>query len=166
ADWAAERQPDVRLFADDLRDSVGAGRIVRDGEDWAITFRHRISSNDGPVDAMVSQRMTGGLKLDPNTGALSRLDYRIVEPFQTPEGAMVDQYRQTYAFGHSQRWDVTYVAGYHLTASGGRFGFRDSRTLRVSITDVAFSFATDAGQDLASKSNSAPLYSYRRADRP
>ncbi|MEM6627063.1 MAG: hypothetical protein AAF719_10195, partial [Pseudomonadota bacterium] len=47
ADWAAERQPDVRLFADDLRDSVGAGRIVRDGEDWAITFRHRISSNDG-----------------------------------------------------------------------------------------------------------------------
>lgn len=157
SDWAHEAQPDVRLFADDLRSSLGAGWIQPDAAGWRVTFQHRLSSNDGPLDAMVSQRMEGGLKLDPETGALAQLEYRIREPFRTPDGAWVNDYRQVYTFGRSQRWGVTFVTGYELSASGGRLGISGSRTFAVRVTDVAFTLAGDARQELTSKPQSTEI---------
>ena len=150
-DWAQEQQPDVRLFADDLRESLGMGRIVRDGGNWRISFAHRLSGNDGPLDALVSQQMVGALTLDPENGRLSSLTYRNKQPFKTPDGSVVSAYSQTYSFGRSERWGVTFVTGYRLEATGGRFGVRDSRTFDVEITDVAFTLANDVDCVLDSK---------------
>ncbi|ACT59697.1 hypothetical protein [Hirschia baltica] len=150
-DWAREVQPDVRLFADDLRSSLGQGNIVQTADGWNVQFQHKLSNNDGPVDALVSQQMVGGLNLDANTGLLSRLEYSINKPFKTPEGAWVDSYRQVYSFGRSEQWGVTFVTGYDLYARGGRFGVKGERTFSVKVTDVAFSLASDANQQLESK---------------
>lgn len=150
-DWAIEPQPDVRLFADDLRESLGAGRIERDQTGWRVSFAHRLSENDGPLDAMVSQQMVGALTLDPVTSRLSHLTYQIREPFRTPDGATVSAYTQTYDFARSERWGVTFVTGYSLEATGGKYGVRDSRAFDVRITDVAFTFANDVGLVLDSK---------------
>lgn len=150
-DWAREAQPDVRLFADDLRSSLGRGNIVQTAEGWNVQFEHKLSNNDGPVDALVSQKMVGGLTLDAQTGLLSRLEYSINQPFKTPEGAWVDQYRQVYNFGRSHQWGVTFVTGYDLYARGGRFGVKGERRFSVKVSDVAFSLAGDAKQELETK---------------
>ncbi len=150
-DWAREAQPDVRLFADDLRSSLGQGEIVQTATGWDVAFQHKLSSNDGPVDAILSQSMVGGLTLDAQTGNLSRLEYSINAPFKTPEGAWVDTYRQVYNFGRSSQWGVTFVTGYDVYASGGRFGMKDERSFAVRVTDVAFSLAGDARQELETK---------------
>lgn len=150
-DWARETQPDVRLFADDLRSSLGQGHIVQTANGWKVEFQHKLSNNDGPIDALVSQRMVGGLKLDAQTGLLSQLEYAIDQPFKTPEGGWVDRYRQVYNFGRSEQWGLTFVTGYDLYARGGRFGIRGERRFQVKITDVAFSMAGDANQQLQSK---------------
>ena len=150
-DWAAEPQPDVRLFADDLRPSLGRGRIVQEGDWWRAEFKHRLSSNDDDIDAMVSNNMRGNLVLDRKTGMLSKLEYRLIKPIRTSDGAVVKSYAQSYTFAHSVRWGVTFVSGYSLHATGGKYGVRGSRSFQVKITDVAFSFAGDARQQLASK---------------
>ena len=150
-DWSAEHQPDVRLFADDLRESIGAGQIAKEHDQWRIQFEHRLSANDGPVDALVSQQMVGAISFDEAEGALKSLTYRIKSPFRTPDGAVVQDYTQTYEFGRSERWGVTFITGYKLTARGGRFGLRDSRTFQVVITDVAFSLANDVRITMESK---------------
>ncbi len=151
-DWAQERQPDVRLFADDLRASLGRGRMTQQEDGgWAVMFEHRLSDNDGPVDAMLSQRMSGSLSLNPATGTISKLEYSINAPFKTEDGSLVDEYRQVYSFGRSKQWGVTFVTGYDLYASGGRFGLRDSRQFNVKVTDVAFTLAGDSQQILVSK---------------
>ncbi len=150
-DWAKEAQPDVRLFADDLRSSLGRGHIEQTSNGWSVQFEHKLSNNDGPIDAIVSQKMLGGLHLDAGTGLISKLEYSINKPFKTPEGAWVDQYRQVYNFGRSEQWGVTFVTGYDLYARGGRFGVKGERAFSVRVTDVAFSLASDASQQLENK---------------
>ncbi len=155
SDWANQPQPDVRLFADDLRESLGRGRIVKDGDNYRVDFRHKMSGNDRALDAAVSQNLAGRLTLDPVTGQFSRLEYRIVNPFRVDNGATVNQFVQSYVFGKSLTWGLTFVTGYDLSASGGRFGVSASREFSVRITDVAFTLAADSGQELESKSKAA-----------
>ncbi len=151
AGWRAERQADVRLFADDLRMSLGAARLVdRSGQTY-LEFRHQISPNDGPVDALVSSRMIGEMALDPQSGRLRHVDYKIVKPVRLDDGTIISEYAQRYTFGYSSRFDVSYVSRYELEARGGRWGFRDSRRFSVIINDVNFSLAGDARQELASR---------------
>tara|TARA_Y100000780_G_C13560305_1_gene368838 strand:- start:90 stop:836 length:747 start_codon:yes stop_codon:yes gene_type:complete len=143
-DWSQEAQPDVRLYADDLRASMGRGTVKQSQTGWNISFTHKLSDNDGPMDAMVSQQMQGSMFLNAASGHLERLTYRIREPFRTEDGSVVTDYSQAYRFGRSERWGITFVTGYRLEAAGGRFGIRDSRTFQVDITDVAFTLANDA----------------------
>jgi hypothetical protein len=149
--WGKEAQPDVRLFADDLRSSLGQGRMLQTPQGWQVQFQHKLSSNDGPVDAALSQRMEGSLTLDTQSGLLSKLEYQVNSAFKTSDGLTVDSYRQIYSFGRSQQWGLTFVTGYDLHATGGRFGLRKERTYSVRITDVAFTLAGDANQELVSR---------------
>jgi hypothetical protein len=149
--WRAERQADVRLFADDLRVSLGGARAVADAGGWAIQFRHQISQNDSAIDAAISSAMTGRLDFQPQTGLLSSITYDLVRPIKLQDGTTLRSYRQTYRFGYSQRWGVSYVTDYALEAKGGRWGFYGTRQIRVLISDVVFGLAGDARQQLASK---------------
>lgn len=153
AGWRAEGQADVRLFADDLRLSLGSARVLNREGQALLEFRHKISPNDGPVDAIVSSRMVGEMALDPQSGHLRHVDYRIVRPVRLDDGTVISDYSQRYTFGYSSRWDVSYVSSYQLEARGGRWGFRDSRRFSVMINDVSFSLAGDARQELASRRN-------------
>jgi hypothetical protein len=149
--WRDERQADVRLFADDLRQSLSDARFVQEATGWGIRFRHRISPNDGPVDALISSNMTGRLTFNDITGRLMRIDYGVTEPVRLPNGTVITEYQQAYRFQHSDRWNVSYVAAYDVRARGGKWGVRATRSLRVSIRDVSFGLAGDARQVLASK---------------
>lgn len=151
AGWRAESQADVRLFADDLRMSLGAARIVQRGGEQVLEFQHQISPNDGPVDAIVSSRMVGEIALDPGTGRLRQMDYRIVKPVRLDDGTVISDFEQRYEFGYSARFDVSYVSGYELEARGGRWGFRDTRRFSVKVERLIFSLAGDARQELASR---------------
>ncbi len=148
--WRAERQADARLFADDLRLSLADARIALPADSMAVTFRHRMSVNDGPIDAVFSARMSGRLQLDRSTGYVSRIDYVAESPITLDDGTKIEQYRQTYNFGYSERWGVSFVTGYELWVRGSRWGVRDERSIRVTLTDIAFGLAGDAKQDLAS----------------
>lgn len=149
--WRAERQADVRLFADDLRESLGEARAQQQGQGLLISFRHQISPNDGPVDAMISSQMTGQLSFDEKTGFLTAINYSIERPVKLDDGTTLRDYRQTYRFDYSETWGVSYVTSYELEASGGRWGVEQTRRFRVSLTDVAFGLAGDARQEIASK---------------
>jgi hypothetical protein len=148
--WRAERQADARLFADDLRLSLADARIAAPSDAMAVTFRHRMSVNDGPIDATFSARMAGRLQLDRATGYVSRIEYAIESPVTMEDGTKIDQYRQSYQFGYSQRWGVSYVMGYELVARGGKWGMSEERSVKVQLTDIAFGLAGDAEQELAS----------------
>lgn len=148
--WRAERQADARLFADDLRLSLADARIATPADAMAVTFRHRMSVNDGPIDATFSARMSGRLQLDKSTGYVSRIDYAIEAPVTLDDGTRIEQYRQTYNFGYSERWGVSFVTGYELWARGGKWGMSEERSIKVTLTDIAFGLAGDAEQELAS----------------
>ena len=151
--WRNEGQADGRLFADDLRVSLGDARIAGAADSMAVSFRHKMSVNDGPIDAEFSARMVGRLQLNASNGYLQTISYDIERPVKLDSGATVDQYNQTYQFGYSERWGVSYVTGYDLTAKGGKWGMSETRTVHVELTDIAFGFAGDAKQDLASKAS-------------
>src|SRR5689334_1339052 len=153
--WRQERQADVRLFADDLRASLADARVSAYGDALSIDFKHQISPNDGPVDAELSARMKGRLTLDPTTGYLAKVEYAIDKPVKLTNGPTLSQYNQTYDFSYSERWGVSYVSSYEIEARGGAWGVAQIRTIRVTLTDVAFGLAGDAKQDLASK---GPVY--------
>src|SRR5688572_23615865 len=57
--WKDEGQADCRIFADDLRPSLDQARLVEQGQNMAISFRHKVSANDGPLDREFSSRMVG-----------------------------------------------------------------------------------------------------------
>lgn len=149
--WQEEGQADNRLFADDLRASLAEARIAGAPESMAVSFRHRMSANDGPVDQEFSANMVGRLQLDSRTGYLSQIEYNIDRPVKLDDGKTIDIYRQTYHFGYSERWGVSYVMAYELTARGGQWGLSEERSVQVTLTDIAFGYAGDARQDLASK---------------
>ena len=151
SDWQAERQADVRLFADDLRMSLADARVVTEAQGLSIAFRHQIRPNDGPVDKAISSQMIGDMTLDAATGHLREINYRIERPIKLSDGTILTDYQQTYRFGYSERWGVSYVLSYELDAKGGRWGMSEVRTVRVTLTDVAFGLAGDANQQLASK---------------
>ncbi len=156
--WKAEGQADSRLFADDLRASLAEARIAGDPNAMMVSFRHRMSNNDGPVDQEFSANMVGKLQLDVATGYLSEIQYNIDRPVKLDDGKTIDLYQQTYHFGYSERWGVSYVTGYELTARGGQWGLSEERSVKVELTDIAFGLAGDSEQDLASKpSPYAPL---------
>lgn len=156
ADWAGEPQADVRLFADDLRASLGAAVATGGPDGVDVVFRHRISSNDGPIDAAVSSQMTGRVRLDTE-GRPLELRYSINAPVRLSDGLTLRTYSQTFGFSHSMRWGVSFVSRYDVEASGGRWGVSQRRSLRVVIDDVALFLAGDARQELASRR--APLSS-------
>jgi hypothetical protein len=149
--WRDEGQADVRLFADDLRQSVANARVSRLGEGLAVDFNHQISANDGALDQMISSRVRGRMMLDTQTGRISQVVYAIDKPLRFDDGSVVSEYRQTYNFAHSERWGVSYVLSYDLVAKGGRWGIEDKRSIRVTLNDVAFGLAGDANQSLESK---------------
>lgn len=150
--WRAEKQADARLFADDLRLSLADARIAGAPEAMTVSFKHRMSVNDGPMDAVFSSGMTGRLQLDSKTGYVTRIDYQIERPVKMEDGTEVSEYRQSYNFGYSERWNVSYVMDYNLYAKGGRWGLSEERSVKVTLTDIAFGLAGDGKQDLASKS--------------
>jgi hypothetical protein len=150
SDWKAERQADVRLFADDLRMSLADARVVPESQGLSIAFRHQIRPNDGPVDKAISSQMIGDMTLD-TASHLQEINYCIERPIKLSNGTVLTDYRQTYTFGYSQRWGVSYVTSYELDAEGGRWGLAEARSVRVTLTDVAFGLAGDANQQLASK---------------
>jgi hypothetical protein len=153
--WRDEGQADTRLFADALRLSIAETRPVQATDsaegNWALSFRHRISPSDGPVDHMISSRMVGQLFLDPATGRLKRIEHRIEKPIRLDNGAMLTAYRQVFRFAHSERWGVSFVSDYEVEARGGRWGVSASRTIRAAITSISFSLAGDARQELLTK---------------
>lgn len=149
--WRAEGQADVRLFADDLRSSMGEGKLTKVGDSWELQFRHQISPKDGPVDRLISPLMNGELQLNPSTGHLARISYSIDRPFKLDNGTTVSEYRQSYSFGFSSRWGVSYVQTYELQARGGKWGLSESRRVKVELTDISFGLASDARQVLQSK---------------
>jgi hypothetical protein len=149
--WRAEGQADVRLFADDLRSSMGEGKIAKVGDSWDLQFRHQISPKDGPVDRLISPLMNGELQLNPANGHLARITYSIERPFKLDNGTTVSEYRQSYSFGYSWRWGVSYVQTYELEARGGKWGLSESRRVKVELTDISFCLASDARQVLQSK---------------
>src|SRR5262245_42068812 len=84
--WKEERQADVRIFADDLRESLGDAHIAGQGDAMEIDFRHKVSANDGPLDKEFSAHMVGKLTLDPITGYLSQVQYNIERPVTLEDG--------------------------------------------------------------------------------
>ncbi len=50
-----------------------------------------------------------------------------------------------------ERWGVSYVMAYELTARGGQWGLSEERSVQVTLTDIAFGYAGDARQELSSK---------------
>jgi hypothetical protein len=154
--WKEEGQADCRLFADDLPVSLGDARLSDQGQTMAISFRHKVSANDGPLDREFSSRMVGKLSLDPGNGYLSRVEYSIEKPVRLEDGTTLNEYNQVYNFDYSERWGVSYVLSYELEARGGRWGMSESRTIRVTLTDVAFGLAGDAEQEIASRAAPYP----------
>lgn len=152
ADWASERQADARIFADDLRASLGEARVTAKSTGWGLEFRRKILPKDGPVDRAITSVMKGELSLDPQGEHLSRVTYRIEKPIRLEDGTTLTDFMQTYDFGFSWRWGVSYVSSYELLARGGRWGFSERRGVKVQLTDVSFTLAGDARQQLASKS--------------
>jgi len=150
--WKDEGQADVRIFADDLRESLSDAHLAGQGDAMEVDFRHKVSANDSPLDKEFSSRMVGRLTLDPTNGYLAQVQYNIEKPVRLEDGTMLSQYNQVYDFGYSERWGVSYVTSYQLEAKGGRLGMSESRTVRVTLTDIAFGLAGDARQELASKS--------------
>jgi hypothetical protein len=149
-DWSAERQADVRLFADGLRMSLADARVVPEEQGLSIAFRHQIRPNDGPVDRAISSQMIGDMTLD-TASHLQEINYAIERPIKLSNGTVLTDYQQTYTFGYSERWGVSYVTSYELDAKGGRWGLAETRSVRVTLTDVAFGLAGDANQQLTSK---------------
>ena len=84
------------------------------------------------------------------------MDYSIDKPVKLDDGTTISEYTQNYQFGYSERWGVSYVLGYELDAKGGRWGFSETRTIKVTLTDVAFGLAGDAKQELASHGDFYP----------
>jgi hypothetical protein len=150
-DWRSERQADVRLFADDLRMSLADARVLTEAQGLSIAFRHQIRPNDGPVDKAISSQMIGDMTLDAATGHLQAINYCIERPIKLTDGTVLTDYQQTYTFGYSERWGVSYVMSYELDAKGGKWGMSEARSVRVTLTDVAFGLAGDANQQLVSK---------------
>jgi hypothetical protein len=150
-DWRSEGQADARLFADALRMSLSDVRLAGDAQGWAVQFRHKITPMDGPVDKLIAPRMVGRLDLDEIKGQIRRIDYRIEKPVKLEDGATLQDFRQTYSFQHSARWGVSYVAGYDMSATAGKWGVNKSRAISVRLTDVRFALASDARQELASR---------------
>jgi hypothetical protein len=148
--WKAEKQADSRLFADDLRASLAEAHIAGAPDSMAVAFKHRMSLNDGPLDAEFSTGMSGRMQLDLKTGYVAEIDYRIDRPITLDDGTKVEQYRQSYTLGYSERWGVSYVMAYEVYAKGGRWGLSEERTIKVELTDIAFGLAGDGKQDLAS----------------
>jgi hypothetical protein len=151
--WRDEGQADGRLFADDLRPSLGDARIAGAADSMAVSFRHRVSKNDGPFDQQFSASMVGRLQLDPKTGYLSQVEYAIDRPVTLDDGKTIEDYRQSYHFGYSERWGVSYVMSYELSARGGQWGLSEERRIEVTLTDIAFGFAGDSRQSLTSKAS-------------
>ncbi len=151
ADWKSEGQADVRLFADDLRASLGEATVVDQGPSLSIAFRHHIRPNDGPVDVAINSQMIGDMTLDAETGHLQEINYCIERPIKLQNGTVLTNYQQTYTFGYSSRWGVSFVQTYELDARGGRWGMAQTRSIKVTLTDVAFGLAGDAHQQLESK---------------
>lgn len=149
--WRAEPQADSRIFADDLRLSLGDARIAGAPEAMAVSFKHKMSKNDTEFDAPFSAGMTGRVQLDQRTGYISRVDYSIERPVTLEDGTEVSQYRQSYNFGYSERWGVSYVMNYEVFAKGGRWGMSEERTIKVQLTDVAFGLAGDGEQELSTR---------------
>ena len=149
--WRAEPQADSRLFADDLRLSLGDARIAGAPELMAVSFRHKMSKNDTEFDAPFSAGMSGRVQLDQTSGYVSRIDYTIDRPVKLEDGTEVSQYRQTYNFGYSERWGVSYVMAYEVYAKGGRWGMSEERTVKVTLTDIAFGLAGDGEQELSTR---------------
>ena len=154
--WKDEGQADGRLFADGLRTSLGEAHVAAAGDQLAIDFRRKVAPHDGPVDKEFSAHMVGRLTLDPSNGFLSQVQYDIDDPVKLEDGTTLTQYTQTYQFGYSQRWGVSYVMSYEIQARGGKFGLDETRSVRVTLTDVAFGLAGDAHQELESKAPPTP----------
>lgn len=149
-DWRNERQADVRLFADDLRASLGAASVTAAPEGLKVVFRHRISANDGPVDAAISSAMRGAIEVD-DEGRPLQLSYEIERPLRLSNGMTLQSYAQAFEFDYSRRWGVAFVRRYSVEAAGGKWGFSASKRLEVDITNVGFFLAGDARQTIASR---------------
>lgn len=160
--WRKERQADVRLFSDALRRSLGDARVTDKDGQLAVSFRHNITPNDGPVDKLISSVMIGRLDLDRD-GHISKAHYAIEKPLKLQGQGTLSVYDQTYSFGYSWRWGVSYVTGFQLFARGGRWGFTDTRELDVTVTDIQFVLAPNAHQELASRQPPASLASASRS---
>ena len=70
--------------------------------------------------------MKGRLTLDQTNGYLAQIEYAIDKPVKLEDGTTVTQYNQTYDFGYSERWGVSYVTAYEVEARGGAWGVAQS----------------------------------------
>ncbi|MAN45536.1 MAG: hypothetical protein CMF04_04935 [Hyphomonas sp.] len=141
--WASEAAPDGRLFADDLRASMGRDVQVDDmGHAWRIAFRHHPSQNDGEFDVWAAERLQATAWLDPVGERFLRIDYHLPQPVAGPEGGKLTKYDQSYFIRTEPRWGISYVSSFSIELEA-RAAFRTiSRRYSANIVKTEFFFSS------------------------
>jgi len=143
ANWAAEAAPDGRLFADDLRASIGQEVSVEDmGHAWRVSFRHHPSRNDGEFDVWAAERLQATAWLDPVGERFLRIDYHLPSAISGPEGGKLTRYEQSYFIRTEPRWGLSYVSGFSIELQA-RAAFRTiERRYSANIVKTEFFFSS------------------------
>lgn len=147
--WGSEAAPDGRLFADDLRASMGKIVEAEDlGAAWRVHFRHLPSDNDGPLDVWAADHLVAYAWLEPVSAQLLRVEYIAPEPFDAPEGGRVENYAHSYALQREDRLDITFIAAFQIDVKGKFMSTGFERSYRARVEDVEFFFASPLDEAL------------------
>ncbi len=143
ANWAADPSPDARLFADDLRASLGRSvEVDTDGAAWRLAFRHQPNQNDTEYDIWAANRLRATAWLDPVGERFVKIDYELPRPVSGPSGGKLTRYSQSYFLKTEPRWGLSYVSGFAIDLEARVALRRIQRRYSAEVTDVYLFFAS------------------------
>lgn len=141
--WAADPSPDARLFADDLRASLGGSvEVDTDGPAWKLAFRHHPNQNDTEYDIWAANRLRATAWLDPVGERFLKIDYDLPRPVSGPSGGKLTRYSQSYFLKTEPRWGLSYVSGFVIDLEARVALRRIEKRYSADVTDVYLFFAS------------------------
>ncbi len=148
ANWAADPSPDARLFADDLRASLGRSVTVdTEGAAWRLAFRHQPNRNDTEFDIWAADRLQATAWLDPVGERFLKIDYDLPGPVAGPSGSKLTRYSQSYFLRTEPRWGLSYVSGFAIDLEARVALRRIERRYSAEVTDLYLFFASTTAEE-------------------
>lgn len=148
ANWAADPSPDARLFADDLRSSLGRSvEVNTDGPAWRLSFQHQPNQNDTEFDVWAANRLRATAWLDPVGERFLQIDYKLPRPVSGPTGGKLTRYSQSYFLKTEPRWGLSYVSGFAIDLEARIALRRIQRQYSAEVTDIYLFFASTAAEE-------------------